>query len=134
VSQKVVYVAGPIGGSPVVNSWEREKNIRAAEEISLELLRDGYAVICPHTTCRFMDGVLPRETFIKADLSLLGRCDLMVLTDDWLRSEGACGEVVFAVDHGIPVFTLTEWRQHRGVERHLQAAREAARENAKQSG
>jgi nucleoside 2-deoxyribosyltransferase len=131
---KIAYVAGPIGHSPAVNAWEREKNIRAAEDITLELLRAGYAVICPHTTCRFMDGVLPRETFIKADLSLLGRCDLMVLTDDWVRSPGACGEVEFAVDHHIPVFTLTEWRQHRGVELQLQAAREATRENAKQSG
>ena len=51
--------------------------------------------------------------WLKGDLAILAKCDAMILTEDWERSEGAVAERELALEHGIPVFhtlrQLDEW-------------------------
>lgn len=99
---KLAYVAGPFRGA---NSWEMEQNIRQAETLALELWRQGFAVICPHTNTRFYQGAAPDDVWLQGDLEMLRRCDCLVLMPDWSRSVGARTEAKFAQEHNIPVFT-----------------------------
>lgn len=99
---KVVYIAGPFRGP---NAWEVERNIRRAEEQALEVWRMGAAVICPHTNTRFFDGAAPDDVWLKGDLEILKRCDAVLLTWDWAKSQGATAEKHYAELHSIPVFS-----------------------------
>lgn len=110
---KVVYIAGPFRGP---NSWVMECNIRRAEALALEVWRMGAAVICPHTNTRFFDGAAPDDVWLKGDLEILKRCDAVLMTWDWAKSQGATAERHYAELHGIPVFEseldLRLWLAH----------------------
>lgn len=107
---KVVYVAGPYRA---VNAWEVEKNIRRAEELSLKVWHYGMAAICPHANTRFFDGAEPDELWLRGDLAILAKCDAILLTEDYHKSEGAKKEESEARKIGIPVFydldELCDW-------------------------
>ena len=102
---RVIYVAGPFRGQ---NSWEIEENIRRSERLALEVWRLGAACICPHTNTRFYQGAAPDSVWLDGDLEILGRCDGVMLTEDWQRSAGARAEVEYAKARGIPVFLSLE--------------------------
>ena len=109
---KVVYVAGPFRGP---NSWEIEQNIRRAETLALEVWKRGVAAICPHTNTRFYQGAAPDDLWLNGDLEILGRCDAILMTEDWQRSSGARAEHDYAIQHVIPVlYSLT------GLDRYLE--------------
>lgn len=115
---KLGYVAGPFRGA---NSWEMEENIRRAERLALEVWKLGAACICPHSNTRFYQGAAPDNVWLDGDLEMLGRCDFIVMTPDWTRSEGARGEHQFALDNGLAVFygaglALTTWLADAPVE------------------
>jgi nucleoside 2-deoxyribosyltransferase len=97
---RVVYVAGPFRAA---NSWDMEQNIRKAEELALEAWRAGFAVICPHSSTRYFHGAAPDDVWLRGDLEILARCDAVLLTPDWERSEGTRAEVAFAQKHSIRV-------------------------------
>jgi hypothetical protein len=103
--KKLVYVAGPFRGK---DNWQQEQNIRRAEELALEVWRLGAAAVCPHANTRFYQGALPDDTWLDGDLAILDRCDALIMTPNWSRSEGARGEYAFAVQRGIPAFTNLE--------------------------
>jgi uncharacterized protein DUF4406 len=103
MSIPVVYVAGPFRGP---NAWEIEKNIRHAEEWSLEVWRAGGAALCPHTNTRFFQGAAPDEVWLDGDLALLAKCDAIFMIPGWERSSGANKELDYARILGIPVFKL----------------------------
>ena len=95
----LVYVAGPYRGNV-------DKNIQQAREIAIELWEAGHVAICPHlNTANFeKDCVVADQIYLYGDLMILARCDAMVLTPDWMDSEGARNEVVFAKERGIPYY------------------------------
>lgn len=101
----VVYVAGPFRGP---NSWEIEENIRRAEQLALEVWRLGAACVCPHTNTRFYQGAAPDDVWLDGDLAILGRCDAILMTPDWLRSSGARAEKDYAEARGLPVLLTLE--------------------------
>lgn len=107
---KIVYVAGPFRGP---NSWEMENNIRRAEELALEVWRAGAVAVCPHANTRFFQGALPDDVWLEGDLEILNRCDAILMTSDWKRSEGATTEHNYAKMFKIPVLysvrELKEW-------------------------
>jgi nucleoside 2-deoxyribosyltransferase len=114
----MVYVAGPFRAN---SSWKMEQNIRRAESLALEAWADGYTAICPHANTRFYQHELPDDVWLKGDLTILSRCDAVLLTKDWLDSSGARAEVAFADQNGIPVFMhlteLNEWANTAGSKR-----------------
>lgn len=107
---KLVYVAGPFRAP---NVWDMEQNIRRAEALSLEVWRLGAVAICPHLNTRCFQGVLPDHIWLDGDLAILTKCDAVIMTEDWQRSEGATTEHVYARKHQIPIFydlkALKEW-------------------------
>lgn len=96
----VVYIAGKFRGA---NSWEMEQNIRKAEALSLEVWRAGMVALCPHCNTRFFQGAAPDEVWLKGDLELLRRSDVLLTVDNWEDSVGATAEVAFAQRLNIPV-------------------------------
>ena len=103
---KVAYVAGPYRDKRGL--WFIRQNIRAAERVALELWRMGYAVICPHKNTAFFDGAAPDDVWIKGDLVILERCDLVVMLPGSEKSEGAMAEFRHAVAKGVDVFRWPE--------------------------
>lgn len=100
----ICYVAGPYKAP---TAWEREGNIRAAEIVSIELMRLGHAVICPHTMGRFWFGAVPEENVMKVCFELVRTSDVVVLCQPFdlcLESDGTVKELGLANDLGKPVF------------------------------
>jgi hypothetical protein len=100
----LVYVAGPYRDPR--GEYYVGRNIRAAADIAVELWRMGYAVLTPHLNTAFFGGAAPDEVWLKGDLVMLERCDLVVLVPGWHTSSGTRAEVNRAHECGIPVF---EW-------------------------
>lgn len=99
---KVAYTAGPYR-SPV-GAYGVARNIRAAEEVAVELWRMGYAVICPHKNTAFFDGAADDSVWLEGDLELLSRSDLVVMVPGWESSAGATEEHGVAGLHDIPIY------------------------------
>ena len=99
----LVYIAGP--HSDPRGQWYVEQNIRAAEIITLELMRMGIATYCPHKQTQHMDGAITREEFILLDIIALSRCDALLTIPGWEDSAGASLEVEYAMRHGIEVLS-----------------------------
>ena len=103
---RLMYVAGPYRDE----SWgEVKRNVARAADVSAELLRYGFAVICPHTmTHTFEMYQLPDEAFLACGLEQVRRCDGMVLVDggkrEWWESSGTRSEVALAMERGLPVY------------------------------
>lgn len=112
----VAYIAGPYRAD---SAWVVELNIRNAEALALDCWQAGVAVICPHANTRFFDGALPDECWLVGDLAIMERCDVVVLTPDWERSEGATAEREEAARLNIPVVVglagLRQWLDQRGI-------------------
>lgn len=99
---KVVFISGPFRGT---TPWATECNIRQAEELALKVWSMGAAVICPHTNTRFFDGILSDDDiFLPGYLEIIKRCDAIVLTKDYLKSNGAREELAFAKEEGLSLF------------------------------
>lgn len=106
----VIYIAGPFRGP---SAWAIEQNIRAAEELALEVWRLGAVALCPHCHTRFFQGAAPDDVWLKGDIEMLRRCDAVMLTSNWEQSSGARMEVEIAKSISLPVFKtlegLREW-------------------------
>lgn len=100
-NMKVIYVAGPFRGK---NHWEIAENIRNAERLALEVWRMGAAAICPHANTAHYQDAAPDDVWLEGDLAIMRRCDAVLMTADWKRSQGATEERRMALEAGIPVF------------------------------
>jgi len=113
---KVVYIAGP---HRAANEWGVNLNIRAAEEAALAVWRLGEIALCPHKNTAFFGGAADDSLWLAGDLMLLARSDAVLLVDGWENSSGTIEEVLFAIEHRIPVFTsinsVAVWKYHETV-------------------
>lgn len=98
----IIYVAGPYTADTQEGI---DRNVQAAREAGIEILRRGHVPLCPHTMTHNWDhGTgLEYEQFIQADLRLLARCDAILMLPGWHKSSGALGELELATRIGIPV-------------------------------
>lgn len=110
LDESCLHIAGPFRGK---NNWEQEQNIRRAETLALGVWLLGAACVCPHTNTRFYQGAAPDHVWLDGDLEILKRCDAILMTKDWPRSQGATAELAFAREHGLEVFEslggLEQW-------------------------
>jgi len=97
---KVAYIAMPYRAA---TEWELVQHIRAAEALALKYWLLGYAVICPHKNTAYFGGAAPDEVWLKGDLAMLARCDVIVMGPGWLQSSGATAEYNRAREWGIEV-------------------------------
>ena len=96
--QLVAFVAGAYRSKKGI--FEIKKNIDAAEAIGAELLKMGYAVIMPQKNTAFMDGVVPDRMILDSYLTILVRCDVVVMREGWGYSAGSIDEHETAEAHG----------------------------------
>lgn len=92
--QPVGYVAGPFRGA---NAWEVRENIRRAERVAMECWKTGFAAICPHTNAANGEGFVPDEVWLHGDITIMYRCDAVVVVPDWERSGGTKAEIALAI-------------------------------------
>lgn len=103
---KLVYIAGPITAK---TPWQRQQNIRDAEAAMIRLLKQGYAVICPHKNTASLDGAINRNHkvehsfWINTDLEMLRRCDAVYALKTWESSRGARAEIQKAKELGLEI-------------------------------
>ena len=98
---KVVYIAGPFRSSTPMGV---QRNVRAAEEASLEVWKSGGAALCPHLNTANFDKSAPDEVFLDGTMEFLRRSDAIYLLPTWLSSVGARAEFAHAQSVGMPVF------------------------------
>jgi len=97
---KVAYIAGPYRGK---TESDVVANIRHAEKYAIKYWRLGYAVICPHKNTALFGGLAPDEVWLKGDLEILKRCDVVVMIPGWRASFGAMDEEEFARKVGLNI-------------------------------
>lgn len=100
---KIAYVAGPYRAQ---SEYLVKKNIRAAEEIGVKLWYYGFIAIVPHLNTQFFGGAygMPDDVWLKGDLEILKRCDIVVVTPNWEFSSGTKEEIALAEKLGIDVY------------------------------
>lgn len=102
----LVYISGPYTASTPEGVVA---NVERARQAACELMRLGYAVICPHTmTAGWEREGIPYEQFIAADLEIVRRCDAVLLLPGWEGSRGARAEFEMAAKAGVPTFLFLE--------------------------
>ena len=95
---KVIYVAGPFRAK---TQWGIMQNVRKAEDASLKLWKQGYAVICPHTMTQHFQNECSENVWLNGCLELLKRCDAIYLVEGWEKSEGSVAEYKLAKKLGL---------------------------------
>lgn len=99
---RLIYVAHKIR-DPRGPYWMRE-HVKQGEAVALALWNMGAAVICPGKNTMWFDGAAPDAVWLNGDLEMIRRCDAVVMAPNWKTSNGARGEMDFALERHIPVF------------------------------
>ena len=96
---KVAYISGAYRSylpNGKVNPSGIYDNIQEARKVAIKYWKLGYAVICPHTNTAMMDGACDDQIWIKGDIELLRRSNIVVMLPNFEQSEGARRELVEA--------------------------------------
>lgn len=100
----LIYIAGPYRATDESTVAD---NIAVARKAAIAVWEMGHVAICPHlNTANFEDDCnVDIETYLDGDLEILRRCDAILMLRWYTLSEGAMGEMRFAQERGIPVYT-----------------------------
>ena len=104
--KKVIYIAGKYRGA---SHYEVLQNIETARNKFIELTAEGYAPICPHTMCAWLEGAISGEeetddiVWLENDLAIVAKCDAIYMLDGWEYSKGATNEYAFAKELGLEI-------------------------------
>ena len=92
---KIYYIAGPYRADSIRGV---QQNIERASDVAYKYWKEGHAVICPHKNTSFFDGQEFEDAsiWLKGDLEILKRCDVIVMMKDWEKSIGASNELAYA--------------------------------------
>jgi hypothetical protein len=110
---KRIYLCGPITGLPLDNRPAFDKAV-ADVTIKFKETYQQVEVINPHVTCadivRQHKGTPKHlwEKCMKADITEMLKCDMVVLLPGWQNSRGATLERTIAMNLGIPVWSIDE--------------------------
>src|SRR4051794_35030404 len=104
LAKPILYVAGPYRSER--GEYFVRQNIRAAEEVALQVWSLGAVALCPHKNTAGLGGYLPDQVWLDGDLVLLSVCQGLVLVPGWSLSTGTRTEVALALRLGLPLF---EW-------------------------
>lgn len=100
---KVIYVAGKLTGP---NNFEISRNVCAAEDVAMEVVKLGAVPLIPHAnTGLIFFGTATEDFWYEGTLELLRRCDAVLMVPGWEASKGAKLEFEEAGRRKIPIFT-----------------------------
>ena len=100
----LIYVSGKISAP---TPEEVAKNVEMAAQVAGAWMQAGHSVICPHTNS---DGIVKagfdftHAEWMAADLTMVARCDALVMVQGWETSKGAKEEYEYAKSLGIPCY------------------------------
>ena len=99
----ILYVAGPYRAETPDGVTA---NIAAARAVGIALWEAGHVAIVPHlNTAGFeFDCKVNADTYIQGDLTIVERCDGIVMLRGWGESAGATMEHGHAIVRGIPIW------------------------------
>lgn len=106
--KKLIYIARPYSG-------DMEGNIKRAEEVSIQLIREGYHVITPHKNTagyeKYENDKITYETWMALSLNILSRCDAIYVMNGSTQSNGVQREMEFAKLRNIEILNekKNEW-------------------------
>lgn len=107
---RVIYVAGKFTAP---NSWQRARNVRAAETVGFAVAQAGAMPLIPHANTAHFDGTCSPEFWYEGTLELLRRCDAVMLVAEWEDSKGVKAELEEARARNMPIFAridqLMDW-------------------------
>lgn len=103
---QLVYIAGPFSGK---TPEDVAANVSRAASFRIPIAEAGGSPVCPHTMTADLDGTMTYRFWIESTMSLMARCDAVLMTPDWQRSSGARGEHDWAKANGRPVFYATQF-------------------------
>ena len=89
------YIAGPYRAE---TEYQRELNIRHAEEAMIRLMDKGWTVICPHMNTRNLGGRFTDRFILDCCLELVMASDLLYVLKGWETSEGTKEEIERATE------------------------------------
>lgn len=101
---KLIYIAGAYRAA---TQQLVRRNVKVACEAAQDLLRLGYALICPHSMTHGWEecSFLTEDMFRDNGLEQMRRCDaVLVVGTNWRGSDGTLAEIAEAKRLGIPVF------------------------------
>jgi len=112
MSFKYIYVAGPLRpkGHRSQSDWiDYLLNVRENIRNAVAVAQAGFTPYCPCLDFLYLlVGVdvhrLTEQTIMRMSKDWLNKCDAIVLTEGWQKSEGTLAEIKFAEQKGIPVF------------------------------
>lgn len=99
----LIYLAGPYSSDP-------KGNTERAAKIAAHLWQQGHVVISPHNNSHAVDElsghVIPYDTWLKGDLEILERCDVLAIMPGWENSDGTKVEINHALRRGLPIWEV----------------------------
>lgn len=116
MSNKMIYIAGPIGNGGACDDEQMKKNVRNAEELMKQLMIKGYSPICPHLSYYcwknwMEDGYdMGWEHWMRIDKEFVHACDYFfyMTPEVYGKSKGASLELVQAKKEGKRIFINLE--------------------------
>ena len=97
---KIAFISGPYRPT---NGKTVLQNIRHAEKYAIKYYQLGYATICPHLNTAFFDGLADDWVWLKGDIEILKRCDVIVMIPGWKGSMGSKEERIIAEEYGLEI-------------------------------
>jgi hypothetical protein len=88
MKDKIIYISGKYSGK---TDAETNQNIQKARLMAAKVWELGYPCLCPHTNTSNFEEICScdYEDYIEGDLTLLSRCDAILLLDNYEDSTGA---------------------------------------------
>ena len=98
---KVIYIAGKYTAP---DKKTKKNNIKFDEKTAQQVWKRGMAAICPHLNTKNWDNMIETEEFLEGYLSIVKKCDAVLMLNNWKDSEGAEAEHWLATTYNVPVF------------------------------
>lgn len=105
---KLCYIAGPYRAD---TRGGIAQNINNADKAGRIAARLGYYPVVPHkNTEHYEDKGIgqPDQFYLDGTLTLMEKCDFLLIVPNWEGSSGTCGEINRAHSLGLPIYFLSE--------------------------
>lgn len=106
VEYEVLYISGAISAE---KKHMISLNVKRGKHYARKWFQKGYAIHCPHLQTQGFTDIGHWDDFIDRDLSILAKCDGIVMMPGWRYSRGACVEYMFAEKEGMKIIYDDEY-------------------------